>query len=61
MLHPVTRAFLQGLRPWLIILLCLRLIALFEPSQMLWSIHQLAAGLGVAAGMWAMQRKSALL
>lgn len=57
----MTRAFLQGLRPWLILLLCLRLIALVEPSQVLWSIHQLAAGLAVAAGMWAMQRSAALV
>lgn len=57
----MTRAFLQGLRPWLVVLLCLRLIALVEPSQLLWSVHQLAAGLAVAAGMWAMQRRAALL
>jgi len=58
MLHPLTRAFLRGLRPWLFLLLFLRLIAFFEPSRLLWSVHQLAAGLAVAAGMWAMQRAS---
>ncbi|ODT72461.1 hypothetical protein ABS71_07720 [bacterium SCN 62-11] len=61
MLHPLTQAFLQGLRPWLFMLLCLRLVALVEPSPVLWSVHQLVAGVAVAAGMWAMQQRTALL
>jgi hypothetical protein len=60
-MHPITHAFLQGLRPYLVVLLVLRLIALVEPSQVLWSVHQLVAGIAVAAGMWAMQQRLALL
>lgn len=56
MLHPVTRSFLRGLRPWLMILLILRLLVLLEPSPVLWSLHQFTAALAFAAGLWAVQR-----
>ncbi|MFN8609645.1 MAG: hypothetical protein U0931_19050 [Vulcanimicrobiota bacterium] len=60
MLHPYTRAFLQGLRPWLYILLALRFILWLEPWPPLWAAHQLALALGAAAGWWSLQRSCPL-
>lgn len=56
MLHPLTRAFLQGLRPWLLVLLLLRLFIWADPTPTLWSLHQLCLALALCAGAWSMQR-----
>lgn len=56
MLHPLTRAFLQGLRPWLFLLLTLRLAIWTDPNPVLWSLHQLTLALGLSAGVWSLQR-----